>query len=250
MISATVIMPCAVGFHLRRQEADRGVADGPGRLRSASAAAVAARCVRRRGQRRRGRRAAAAVAGRRGRSRAAGSGGAAGLASGGFGRPDSAAVGGCTVMFGVGSAFLGTTTGSLPGTAAVVQVHRLLIAHRDAAQILRGEFGPAHDVRDQRDHQFLALAVDALAGEQAAENRNAGQPGDAGPGLGVLLLGQAAEQLHLAFVHADVVRDLALPDDRLIDAAQVDVAGDAGNVQVDVQRDVAVIVHARRAFPR
>ena len=40
----------------------------------------------------------------------------------------------------------------------------------------------------------------------------------------------------------------ALADDGLIDAAQVDVAVDAGNIEVHVQRDIAVIVHARRDF--
>ena len=35
---------------------------------------------------------------------------------------------------------------------------------------------------------------------------------------------QAAQQIDLAFVHADVVSHLALPDDRLVDAAQVHVA--------------------------
>ena len=40
----------------------------------------------------------------------------------------------------------------------------------------------------------------------------------------------------------------ALADDRLVDAAQVDVAGHARNVQIHVQRDIAVVVHARRDF--
>ena len=66
--------------------------------------------------------------------------------------------------------------------------------------------------------------------------------------LGLLVFGEAAQKLHRALGHADIVRDLALADDRLVDAAQVDVAGHAGNVQVDVQGDIAVIVHARGDF--
>ena len=76
---------------------------------------------------------------------------------------------------GVASAFLGAAGGVGASLAAIVQMHRLLVADRDAAQILRRVFGPAHDVRNQRDHQFLALPVDALAGEQSAEDRDAGQ---------------------------------------------------------------------------
>ena len=73
-------------------------------------------------------------------------------------------------------------------------------------------------------------------------------PGNAGLGLGLLVFGEAAQKLHRALGHADIVRDLALADDRLVDAAQVDVTRDARNVQVDVQRDIAVVMHARRDF--
>ena len=60
--------------------------------------------------------------------------------------------------------------------------------------------------------------------------------------LGVLLVDQAAQEVDLALVHADVVRDLALSDDGLVDAAQIDAAGDVGDIDIHVHGDVAVIV--------
>src|SRR5207253_11112154 len=80
----------------------------------------------------------------------------------------------------------------LARTAAVAQMHAGLIADRDAAQILFGELGTAHDVRYERDQEFLAFAIDALAGEQAAQKRDAGQPRDSGYALGILLAREAA----------------------------------------------------------
>ena len=74
------------------------------------------------------------------------------------------------------------------------------------------------------------------------------RPGNAGHLLGVLLVDQAAEQVDFAFMHADVVLHLALSDDRLVDAAEVDVAGDGRDVEVDVHGDVAVVVHVRQQF--
>src|ERR1019366_3629418 len=132
--------------------------------------------------------------------------------------------------------------------AAIAQMHRLRVAHGDTAQILRRVFRPAHDVRDQRDHQFLAITGDALAGEQSVEDRNAGQPRDAGPALGLLVLGEAAQKLHRAIGHADIVRDFALPDDRLVDAARGDVARDTRNAYGHVHRDIVVVMHAAEDF--
>ena len=114
-------------------------------------------------------------------------------------------------------------------------MHRLLVADGDPAQVFRRIFRPPHDVRDDRDHQFLALPIHALAGEQATQDRNAAQPRDASLGLGVLVLGEARQKLHGAIRHADIVRNFALADDRLVDAAQVDLAGYARDIQVNVE---------------
>src|ERR1019366_10586634 len=46
--------------------------------------------------------------------------------------------------------------------------------------------------------------------------------------------------------HADIVRYFALTDDRLVDAAQVDVSRHARNVQIHVEGYIAVVVHPRR----
>ena len=99
-------------------------------------------------------------------------------------------------------------------------MYGLLVAHRDAAQILGREFRPPDDVRDQRDHQFLALAVDAFPGEQPAQNRDTGEPGNAGNALALLVLGEPSQKLHGAFTHPDIVRNFSLADDGLVKAAQ------------------------------
>ena len=44
-----------------------------------------------------------------------------------------------------------------------------------------------------------------------------------------------AQELHRALGHAYIVRNLALADDRLVNAAQVDVARHTRNIQIDVQ---------------
>src|SRR5208282_2517750 len=50
----------------------------------------------------------------------------------------------------------------------------------------------------------------------------------------------------LAFLQPHVVFDLALADDGLVDSAQVDFAGDRGNIDHDLQTDFTVQVNARR----
>src|SRR5260370_1311737 len=116
------------------------------------------------------------------------------------------------------------------------------------AEMLRRVCRRGRDVRNQRDHQFLALAVDALATEQFAKDRNVDEPRDTGPGFSVLVLPEAAQKLHCAFGHADIVRNFALADDRLVDAAQVDVSGHARYIQVHMQGNIAVVMHAGRNF--
>ena len=64
-----------------------------------------------------------------------------------------------------------------------------------------------------------------IALEQLAKKRNASQTGDTGDGFVVLGIDQPADQSHFALTHTDFVLNLALADDRLTDAAHVDVAG-------------------------
>jgi len=80
---------------------------------------------------------------------------------------------------------------------------------------------------------------------EAAQQRDAREPGDAGHLLGLLRVNQAAQQADFTLAHADVLRDLTLSDDRLIDAAETHVTRDRRNVQFDVHADVAVVVNAR-----
>jgi hypothetical protein len=58
--------------------------------------------------------------------------------------------------------------------------------------------------------------------------------GSAGLGLGVLQTQQAAQQADHAFAQPDVVLDLALADNRLIDATQALAAGDIRKIQAYV----------------
>ena len=96
------------------------------------------------------------------------------------------------------------------------------------------------------DHELAAIARHTLAREQAPQQGNAGQAGDAGHLFGILLVNQAAEKVDFAFVHANIVLHLALSDDGLIDAAEIDVTGDGGNIEVDVHRDVAILMDVRQ----
>ena len=62
------------------------------------------------------------------------------------------------------------------------------IAHLDLRRVARGhgfeirfrDVRPAHDVRNQRDHQFVPVVLKILASEQPAQHGNIGEPGDAG----------------------------------------------------------------------
>jgi len=60
-------------------------------------------------------------------------------------------------------------------------------------------------------NQLAAVGSDALTGKQAPQKRNAAQSGDAGPPACFLLVDQAAQQVHFSLVHADILRNLALP---------------------------------------
>ena len=85
-------------------------------------------------------------------------------------------------------------------------------------------------MRDQRDHQLALVVVDLLAGEQATDQRNTGEARDPGDGLIVLLLDQAAQEIDLAFFHANVVDHLLLANDGLVEAAEGNRPADVGNV--------------------
>ena len=48
---------------------------------------------------------------------------------------------------------------------SIVELHHRGIAHGDGAQLLFGVIGPPHDVRDERDQEFLRALGDRLAAE-------------------------------------------------------------------------------------
>src|SRR5664279_3072609 len=77
------------------------------------------------------------------------------------------------------------------------------------------------DVRNQHEHQFVVLTLLALSGEEVAEKRDRCQPRYSVDRLAFRLLEYPAHDVGFAFTHANLVLDLALPDDRLLDAANI-----------------------------
>lgn len=98
---------------------------------------------------------------------------------------------------------------------------------------------------DDRDHQLRAAAVERFSGKQRAEYWDAGEAWDTGSGLCVLLVHQSGQQADFSRAHADVVHHFTLPDNRFVDAPQCDVPVHAGDLQLHVHGDLAVIVHPR-----
>src|SRR5688572_9186381 len=100
-------------------------------------------------------------------------------------------------------------------------------------------------MRNQDDHQLAALLVDALTRKKAANNRNAGKTGDTGDLLTLLLVDQTGQQADFTVTHAYRVVHLALSNDRLADAAQIDISRNARDIQIGFERDIAIVVNAR-----
>ena len=99
---------------------------------------------------------------------------------------------------------------------------------------------------DQRNHQFGAVLLHRIAAKQPAKYRNTGKPGNAGEGLAVGLLNNAANQVDLPVLHPDIGGQFVLPDFRLVNAAQVDRGIHLRNIQIEVHRHFAVIHHNRQ----
>ncbi len=82
--------------------------------------------------------------------------------------------------------------------------------------------------------------------EEIFQERNLRQSRECRSALGLLVFQDSAEQVDFAFLQADLVLDLALPDDRLADAADILERSHRRNIHRHLQRDFASGMHARR----
>ena len=80
---------------------------------------------------------------------------------------------------------------------------------------------PAHDVRDQRKHNFVLAMLGIGLREQILQNWNVRQARNSAQRLGLLVFQNSAQQVDFAFLQADFMLDLALPDYGLVDAADI-----------------------------
>ena len=92
-------------------------------------------------------------------------------------------------------------------------INRLLVRVADV--------GPAHNMRNQRKYNFLLVVIARVGSEEIFQEWNLRQQGHATKGLGLAVFEQPAQQVDFAFLQADFMFDLALPDDGLADAADV-----------------------------
>src|SRR5665811_1739957 len=69
---------------------------------------------------------------------------------------------------------------------------------------------PAHNVRNDREHNFAIDLVDVLGPEQVLQDRDLRQEWNSRQSLVVFLLQDAAQQVDIAVLQADLVLHLAL----------------------------------------
>ena len=101
-------------------------------------------------------------------------------------------------------------------------------------------------MRYQGDHQLVPVVLDIYALEQPAQARDIGKSGNAGRRFRVGLLNDSANQVDLAFAQADIGRLFVLADLRLGNAAQILVIIHLRDIEIDMQRDLIVLVHLRK----
>ena len=89
----------------------------------------------------------------------------------------------------------------------------------------------AHDVRDQHKHNFVFTMLGIGLREQVLQDWNVRQTRNSAQRLGLLVFQNSAQQVDLAFLQADFMLDLALPDHRLVNAADIGVAGYSRYIQ-------------------
>src|SRR6201987_648034 len=104
---------------------------------------------------------------------------------------------------------------------------------------------PAHDMWDQRKHDLVFPVLSVGLPKQIFQDRNLRQTRYSAQRLGLLIFQNAAQQVHLAFLQANLVLDLALPDDRLVDAPNIPGTGHGRNIQRHFQGDFSARVYVR-----
>src|SRR5271166_810196 len=127
-----------------------------------------------------------------------------------------------------------------------MQRYRIGRAYIDGAGIRGEDVLRAHDVWNHHEHQFVVLPLFVLSGEEITEERYRSEPRDAVDRLALRFLKDSAHDVGFAFTHADLMVNLSLTDDRLLNATDVHVGVDGGNVHRDFQRDLIGSMTVRR----
>src|ERR1700688_2954219 len=83
------------------------------------------------------------------------------------------------------------------------------------------------------------LAEEVLEDGNLCQSRNSSQR------FRLLIFHDSAQQIGLAVLQANLMLDLALPDDGLADAANVRLSGDRRNIHRNLQRDLSIRMHMR-----
>src|SRR5208337_303286 len=127
-----------------------------------------------------------------------------------------------------------------------MQRYRIGRAYIDGAGIRGEDVLRAHDVWNHHEHQFVVLPLFVLSGEEITEERYRSEPRDAVDRLALRFLKDSAHDVGFAFTHADLMVNLSLTDDRLLNATDVHVGVDGGNVHRNFQRDLIGSMNVRR----
>src|ERR1035438_9961779 len=103
----------------------------------------------------------------------------------------------------------------------------------------------AHNVRNQDENDFVVADLFFLLGEEILEKRNGRQPWNSRQRLGLSVFKDTAHDVNFAFPQANLLFDLALPDHRLRNAADVLVSVNRRDIHGDFQGHLVEPVHTR-----
>ena len=101
-------------------------------------------------------------------------------------------------------------------------------------------------MRNQHEDQFIVRALLVFGGEEVAEKRDRRKPRNSVDRLALVLLQDPAHDVGFTFAHANFVLDLALPDDWLLNAADILVRIHGRDVHRQLQRHFVSSVNMRR----
>ena len=101
-------------------------------------------------------------------------------------------------------------------------------------------------MRLEHNHHLILRQRLVDVGKDVAQERNLRQPGNAAYRFHLLPLKNPPDNVDLSFAEADVVLDDPLPNDRLLDSADVDALGDRRDFDPDLESNFAVGVHLGR----